>query len=77
MAKFLIIATMLTTGAIYSWLNPIYLPISMINGIDTFVQALYLWDTILPVITLFQAFAFFVLITICIWGYKLFKLMVS
>lgn len=77
MTKFLLISSLIISGGIYSYLNPIYLPIGMLNGIDLFVQSLYLWDTLLPVITLFQAIAFIVLITICVWAYKFFKLLIS
>ncbi len=77
MTKFLLISSLIISGGIYSYLNPIYLPIGMTSGIDLFVQSLYLWDTLLPVITLFQAIAFIVLITICVWAYKFFKLLIS
>lgn len=77
MTRFLFIFSLVTSGAILSFIYPVLLPIGMTNGIDLFVQKLFLWDTILPVLTLFQAIAFIVLITACIWVYKLFKLLLG
>lgn len=73
MTKLALLSILIISGTITSIIFPVLLPVSMLSAVDTFISYLFLWNGILPIVTIFNCLSFLVFFEIAIGIYKLFQ----
>jgi len=73
MTRTIILTTLLALGIVATGFYPIFLPVAMINAVNTVALTFLSFDGLLPILTIFKMIAFAILLEVAIVSYKLFK----